>query len=142
MLRINYVNEFDQKRSYFRVIKHILKKAYKQLDIFDSMIVNVVLVNDATIREMNKQYRSIDIPTDVLSFENQDGLSEIGDIIISVDKAREQAKSYGHSFERELAFLSLHGFLHCLGYDHLVPEDEQEMNSLQDEIIDNSKYKR
>jgi len=106
------------------------------------MIINVILVDDAKIREMNKQYRNIDQETDVLSFENADGLSEIGDIFISIDKTLKQAENYKHSFKRELAFLSLHGFLHCLGYDHLTEDEEKEMFSLQDMIIDNTKFKR
>ncbi len=142
MLKINYINQYDKRISYKRTIRFILKKAYKYLNIFDYMIVNIILVDNAKIKEMNKEYREIDLDTDVLSFENADGLSEIGDIFISVDKAIQQAKTYKHSFERELAFLTLHGFLHCLGYDHLTIEEEKEMFSLQDLIIDNTKYKR
>ena len=90
---------------------------------------------------MNRDYRQIDKPTDVLSFAMQEiGEGEIdilgedlplvlGDIVISVEKAKEQAKSYDHSLERELCFLALHGFLHLIGYDHMTKEDEQQMFS-------------
>ena len=142
MLKINYINLYDKSNAYKSTIRYILKKAYKHLKIFDFMIINVILVDDVKIREMNKQYRNIDQETDVLSFENADGLSEIGDIFISIDKTLKQAENYKHSFKRELAFLSLHGFLHCLGYDHLTEDEEKEMFSLQDMIIDNTKFKR
>jgi probable rRNA maturation factor len=106
------------------------------------MIANIILVDNEKIKELNSQYRKIDNETDVLSFENDQGLAEIGDIFISIDKAKEQAKDYEHSFERELAFLSVHGFLHCLGYDHLNKNDEEVMFDLQKQILDNSKYRR
>lgn len=142
MLKINFVNQYDKRFVYKKTVRSILKKAYKHLKIFDFMIINVILVDDKKIREMNKQYRSIDAETDVLSFENADGRSEIGDVFISVDKIKQQALAYNHSFARELAFLTLHGFLHCLGYDHLTEAEEKEMFLLQDKIIDNTKFKR
>jgi probable rRNA maturation factor len=142
MLKINIINQYDSSKKYARIIKYILKIAEKKLDINDRLIVNVILVSDEEIREMNARYRNIDKTTDVLSFENQEGIGEIGDIFISLDKTKEQAETYGHDFARELAFLSVHGLLHCLGYDHLNELDEKEMFSIQDEILENSKYRR
>ena len=104
--------------------------------------VTVAIVDDAEIRRMNREYRGIDSPTDVLSFPAHEGfmlLSEpdafLGDIAISVDWARLQADEYGHSIERELAFLTIHGMLHLLGFDHILKEDEEEMIALQDQIL-------
>ena len=104
--------------------------------------VTVAIVDDAEIRRMNREYRGIDSPTDVLSFPAHEGfmlLSEpdafLGDIAIWVDRARLQADEYGHSIERELAFLTIHGMLHLLGFDHILKEDEEEMIALQDQIL-------
>lgn len=142
MLKINIFNQYDKKKSYNKTIKKILKTAYNFLNLTEKMIINVILVNNEEIKEMNKSYRSIDKETDVLSFENDDYSDEIGDIFISIDKTLEQAKAFEHSFERELAFLSTHGFLHCLGYDHLTDEDEIEMFSLQNDILEVAKFRR
>ena len=109
--------------------------------------VTVAIVDDAEIRRMNREYRGIDSPTDVLSFpalelaegqlpdEEDADVAFLGDIAISVDRARLQADEYGHSIERELAFLTIHGMLHLLGFDHILKEDEEEMIALQDQIL-------
>lgn len=114
--------------------------------------VVVTLVNDARIHELNRQYRGIDRPTDVLSFAmNESGDDEpdiffdeeeleevpnmLGDIIISVPKAEAQAAEYGHSLERELGFLVVHGFLHLLGYDHGTEAEEKAMFGRQEEVL-------
>lgn len=142
MLKINIFNQYDEIKDYKKVIKYILKKAYKTLKLKEKIIVNIILVDNEKIRELNKDFRNLDKPTDVLSFANDSYDSEIGDVFISLDKAKEQAVSYNHSFARELAFLVTHGFLHCLGYDHLTKEDEVEMFGLQDEILNNTIYRR
>ena len=142
MFKINYINQYDNEKSYKKTIKKALKTAYKFLQIKEKTIINIVLVNDQEIQELNKNYRNLDKPTDVLSFENDDYSPEIGDVFISIDKTKEQAQSYNHSFERELAFLTIHGFLHCLGYDHLNEEDELEMFSLQDKILEQAQFRR
>lgn len=115
--------------------------------------ISVTLVNDEQIKALNRQYRRIDEPTDVLSFpmyareewfdndkriipdDGSAGPPLWGDIIISVPTARAQADAYGHSFEREIGFLFIHGFLHLVGYDHDNEENEQEMFRLQEEIL-------
>ncbi len=142
MLKINIVNEFDENKKYDKTIKKILKSAYKHLGLREKTIINIVLVNNEKIKELNNTYRNIDNETDVLSFENTYDLYEIGDVFISIPKALSQAEEYKHSFLRELAFLSLHGFLHCLGYDHLNKEDETEMFKIQDEILEKNKFTR
>jgi probable rRNA maturation factor len=106
--------------------------------------VSVMYVNDETIHELNRTYRDVDRPTDVLSFAMQEGedsfpeideLPMLGDIIVSVEKAQEQAVAYGHAVKREMAFLLVHGFLHLIGYDHQDEEAEREMFGLQEEIL-------
>ncbi len=142
MPSINIVNRYGADRGYRKVIRGIIKAAVRHLQIRGKLVVSVILVANEEIREYNRTYRGIDAPTDVLSFPNNDSLEEVGDIFISLDKVAEQAETLGHRPARELAFLALHGFLHCLGYDHLNPEDEAEMTALQQQIIENTKYKK
>lgn len=96
--------------------------------------VSVSIVDNSEIKKLNKQFRNIDRPTDVLSFP-QDDKNVLGDIVISLEKAVEQADEFGHSIERELGFLTAHSMLHLLGYDHMTHEDEVEMFSRQEEIM-------
>ena len=103
--------------------------------------VSVTLTNNEYIHTLNKQYRGIDRPTDVLSFalneseepDVEDGpdVNVLGDLVISVERAKEQAADYGHSVKREVAFLTVHGMLHLLGYDHMEEEDRIEMEAEQ-----------
>ena len=109
----------------------------------ESRFLSVVLTTDENIHEYNREYRSVDGPTDVLSFpadEGDDLLAPpdgfLGDIMISIPRAREQAKALGHSTEREILFLTVHGVLHLLGYDHMRPEDEQIMLPVQRSIVE------
>lgn len=109
-----------------------------------------VLITDAEeIQRLNASYRHIDRVTDVLTFPAWEGDSilcppdgYLGDIAICLERAQEQAEEYGHSLERELAFLSVHGALHLLGYDHMQPDDEQKMLAMQDEILNELGYYR
>ncbi len=108
--------------------------------------VSVILADDEGIRELNREYRGRDVPTDVLSFSmvegeevvdvNEDGEAIIGDIIISMERAREQAEEYGHSMEREVAYLTVHGVLHLLGYDHMEENDKEIMRKREEEILE------
>lgn len=143
MLKINLVNEFDHSlKPYKKVIVKALKTAYQVVEYKQKAIINIILVNDERIHELNRQYRGFDKPTDVISFENDAVMDELGDVFISIDRTIAQAEEYGHSFERELAFLSVHGFLHCIGYDHLTEADESEMFALQNQILNKAKYTR
>lgn len=146
-----------------RKIKKILNNALNETTInFSGFSVNISLVNEEQILELNKTHRKIDKATDVLSFpflelnkgknfdykvlgkeiNPKDGLICLGDIIICKQIAKEQAKNFGHSIKRELCFLSLHGFLHLLGYDHLTVEEENEMNFIVEKILNNNKVRR
>lgn len=143
MLKINLINEYDNTlRLYRSTITKVMKTAYKLMAIQEKLIINVILVGDERMREINLLYRQIDKTTDVISFENDDSIDEMGDVFISIDKAKSQAIEYGHPFSRELGFLSAHGFLHCAGYDHLNQPDETEMFSLQETILTHCKLKR
>ena len=120
--------------------------------LLDYMKINatfsIIIVDNEEIHKINKEYRGIDRPTDVISFaleEDEDyEVKErlLGDIYISIDKVYEQAKEYDHSVKRELYFLVTHGFLHLLGYDHMKKEDEEIMFPLQEKILDNYGVKR
>ena len=105
---------------------------------------NIIFVDNSFIKELNKKYRNIDRETDVISFALEDEKEEdsfldnrmLGDIYISVDKAKSQAMEYGHSLKREISFLAVHGLLHLLGYDHMNKDDEEVMFGKQELILD------
>ena len=112
-------------------------------------VVNIIIVDNKKIREINKEYRKIDKETDVISFalEDDDTFIELpirvlGDIYISIDRVKSQAKDYGHSEKREICFLVVHGILHLLGYDHMNTSDEKVMFSKQDKILDELDIRR
>lgn len=129
-------------------IEDLLQFAANVEDVKEGAELAVTFVTNERIQEINREYRDKDQATDVISFAMEElGEGEIkilgdhipkhlGDIIISVQKATEQSEEYGHSFLRELGFLSVHGFLHLLGYDHLNEEDEKKMFTLQTKILD------
>ena len=159
-MKIYYTNVGFFKRHY---ITKVLEAALAHLSQpSEQLEVSVSFVGEDEIRELNKEYRNNDNVTDVLSFpavENPDRgvinveehaadlnpetwLLNLGDIIICLPRAKAQAKEYGHSLKREVAFLALHSLLHLLGYDHMIPEDEQQMTSLQKQILDKLNIKR
>ncbi|MFD1363021.1 rRNA maturation RNase YbeY [Lentibacillus salinarum] len=129
------------------LLQRLMMYAGKKEKVASEAEVSVTFVSNQEIKEINRNYRQQDRPTDVISFAMQEKVAGetdifgedlplvLGDIVISVDKAKEQAEEYGHSLERELSFLTVHGFLHLLGYDHMNPEDEAEMFSNQDLIL-------
>lgn len=127
-------------------IKHMKKNLKKCLKIekVKNARFNVILIDNKEIKEINAKYRNINKETDVISFALEDEKEEntflnkriLGDIYISVDKAKSQSKEYGHSLIRELSFLSVHGLLHLLGYDHIEKEDEKIMFEKQELILD------
>ena len=123
----------------------IMEAAERRLHLKKGHTVSVTFVRSRTIHVINRDYRGIDRPTDVITFaagdersgfETPEEMLDLGDIFINIDYARRQAKQYGHSYLRELCFLFTHGLLHCLGYDHMTPEEETEMFRLQDAILD------
>ncbi|HJV17582.1 MAG TPA: rRNA maturation RNase YbeY [Bacillales bacterium] len=148
-LNVDFIDETKNiTNEQINEIEKLLNFAAKKEDIEDGSEVSVTFVSNERIWEINREYRDKDAPTDVISFAMEElGEGEIkmigadmprvlGDIIISVERTREQAEEYGHSFMRELGFLAVHGFLHLLGYDHMTEDDEKEMFILQKEILD------
>ncbi len=149
--------EIDENEKYEKVIKKVLKECFKEENIQDSgLYITITLANPDYIRKINKQYRGIDKATDVLSFpmfekdeldrkiEEKDFLPEdvLGDIIISIPKVEEQAMEYGHSFERELSYMVVHGFYHLMGYDHIQAEDKKIMRPKEEKILSSLKIGR
>lgn len=134
-------NELDYEISETSDMKKVLEIAIKEEELND-VEFNVILVDNNYIHELNKNYRKIDRETDVITFalEDNEEVNEeehrlLGDIYISVDKAKSQALEYGHSFKREICFLAVHGFLHLLGYDHMNKHDEEIMFFKQELIL-------
>jgi probable rRNA maturation factor len=107
----------------------------------DEAEVSIVFVDNPRIQALNKQYRGVDSPTDVLSFSMQEGENIpgednlLGDVIISLETALHQAKEFGHSVEREIAYLAVHGVLHLLGYDHIDEADRKQMREKEESIM-------
>lgn len=134
-------NETQEEIKELEDVKKVLKLA---IEIEKAGVVNfnVIIVDNEYIHKLNKEYRGIDRPTDVISFALEDSedikyddFRLLGDIYISLDKAKEQAEEYGHSFKREICFLAVHGFLHLLGYDHMEKDEEKIMFGRQELIL-------
>lgn len=148
MNKIEIFNETKEELKELEQIRKLLDYAVEYEKIVN-VVFNVIIVDNETIHKLNKEYRKIDSPTDVITFALEDepdmvlpNVRLLGDIYISLDKARVQAAEYGHSFLRELAFLTVHGFLHLLGYDHMKKEDEKVMFTEQELILDGYGIKR
>ena len=148
--------EFD----YEALLEKVVEEALRTEECPYPCEVNITLTDNEGIRELNQEYRELDVPTDVLSFpmveyeipgdfSHLDSVAAknmyfnletsellLGDIVISVERAREQAEEYGHSLLRELSFLAVHGFYHLLGYDHMTKEDEKVMFAKQEEVLE------
>ncbi|MCP3741351.1 rRNA maturation RNase YbeY [Rossellomorea sp. BNER] len=134
--------------SDFELVENLLNFAAIKESVDQESELSVSFVSNARIQDINRDYRDKDQPTDVISFALEEmGEDEIeivgvnmprvlGDIVISVEKTKEQAEEYGHSFSRELGFLALHGFLHLLGYDHIEEKDEKQMFQRQKDILE------
>lgn len=133
----------DSIETYEEEYRKIIEETCRQLAIIEDIEISCILVNNQRIHEINKEYRHIDRPTDVISFALEDeepllleGIPRcLGDIFISVEKAKQQAEEYGHSMQREMCFLFTHGLLHLLGFDHMEEEDENIMLEKQNAIL-------
>lgn len=134
-------DEFIEKFDYFS------EKIVNFLGLKDNFFAEINIVNNEIIHEINRDYRGIDNPTDVISFAFNDRvegevqiinneINFLGEIFINHERAREQAKEIGQSFEREMCFLFVHGILHLLGYDHMTKEDEEVMFGIQKQIFE------
>ena len=148
MNNIEFTNETKENIEYLDELKKLIDFAIKYVKL-KNLEFGVIFVDNKKIHKLNKEYRNIDRPTDVITFRLADyeevkygDITVLGDIYISLDKAKEQSIEYGHSYLRELSFLLIHGFLHLLGYDHMNPEDEKEMFTLQEKILNEYGIKR
>ena len=149
MIEVNY-NAISELPNEEKLIKEVVSRVLKEEKVLPEVDVYITLTNNEEIHKINKEYRDVDRPTDVLSFpmyerdeiaglknDTDDEIEKIlGDIIVSIEKVREQAKEYGHSFERELAYLVTHGMLHLLGYDHMIEEEKTVMRKREEEILE------
>ncbi len=149
--------DIEENKEYEDVINKVLTKCFEEENLQNSKLyITVTLTNPENIKEINKEYRNIDRATDVLSFPmfEKDELEEkiknndfehedvLGDLVISIEKVREQAKEYGHSFERELSYMLVHGFYHLMGYDHIEEEDKKKMRPKEEKILNDLKILR
>ena len=143
---MNHIEIFVQVEEEIKELETVQKVLYSAMEKekLENTSFNVIIVDNNYIHELNKTYRKIDRETDVITFalEDEDTIvlpgedRILGDIYISIEKARSQAEEYGHSLLRELSFLAVHGFYHLLGYDHATPEEEKVMFTKQEEVLE------
>ena len=150
-----FENNTNEEINY-KLIEKVISEALRYEGVNDNTEVSVTIVDNEEIRKINNKFRNIDRATDVLSFpmfekaeldekiKNKDFLYEdvLGDVIISIDKVKEQAEEYGHSFERELSYMLVHGFYHLMGYDHIEEEDKKIMRPKEEKILNELKITR
>ena len=149
MFEIEYL-DIPNNTEYENTINKVVQECFKEEKLEKSkLIITITLTNNENIQKINKEYRNIDRATDVLSFPmfERNELAEkieknkfpcedvLGELIISIEKVEEQAKEYGHSFERELAYMTVHGFYHLMGYDHMEDNEKKEMREKEDVIL-------
>ena len=149
MYNIEYLSLEDNK-GYERIISNVLEKCFEVERLpKEKFLVSVTLTNSDNIRIINKEHRNIDKPTDVLSFpmfekneidkiikeQNFQYMDILGDMVISIEQVKTQAKDYGHSFERELSYMVVHSFYHLMGYDHIKEEDKEKMRKKEEFVL-------
>ncbi len=140
--KIEIFNQVGEEIPELETVEKVLYSAIEKEGL-EGINFNLIIVDNPYIHELNKNYRNIDRETDVITFALEDddtmvlpeNVRVLGDIYISIDKARAQAEEYGHSFLREICFLAVHGFYHLLGYDHQTPEEEKVMFGKQEEVL-------
>lgn len=139
-------NFFDEEK-ITKFTDYIVKDEYGKEYAEKEYYLSLTITTNDGIQEINNIYRGKNMPTDVISFaynetENVGPLNVLGDIIISIDRVKEQAEDYGHSVEREFYYVLCHGMLHLLGYDHIDEEDKKRMRKREEEILNVFKYTR
>ena len=150
LVAIHY-DEIEENEEYKDKVMEVIEKCFEEEKLKNlNLYISITLTTPSNIRKLNKEYRNIDKETDVLSFpmfekyeidkmvekqEKQPLEETIGDIVISVERVEEQAKEYGHSFERELSYMLVHGFYHLMGYDHIEEEDKKIMRPKEEKIL-------
>jgi len=156
MYQLEYL-DLENNKEYKDIVKKVVQQCFKEENLEDSKLyISIILTTPEHIHEINKQYRNVDKETDVLSFpmfekeelddmiKNQNFEHEdvLGDIIISIEKVKGQAEEYGHSFERELSYMIVHGFYHLMGYDHIKEEDKVIMRPKEENVLNKLGIKR
>ena len=142
----------EENTKYEEIIDIVYEACFKEENLYDrSIYISVIISNEKYIKEINSKYRNIDSVTDVLSFPmfEQDEIEEakkneeaLGDIIVCIPRVESQAKEYGHSFEREFAYMLVHGFYHLMGYDHMNEEEKKEMRAKEENILKKVGFER
>ena len=141
--------DIPEDLEYTKLINEVIEKAFYEEGLEDKNIyINIILTDPQNIRKTNKEFRNVDKETDVLSFpmfekeeiinlknKEDDILEVLGDIMISIERVKQQAVEYNHSFERELAYMLVHGFYHLMGYDHMVEEEKKQMREKEENIL-------
>ena len=147
-------DEIEENQLYIDVANKVFQKCFEIENLLDkNLYINIVFTSPNKIHEINKKYRDVDRETDVLSFpmfekeELENYVAKpwkdiLGDIIISIEQVKKQAEEYGHSFERELAYMMVHGFYHLMGEDHIEENDKKVMRQKEDKIMDGMKLTR
>lgn len=140
--------DFEISGEIMEAVEKACLETLKYEEFDEDCEISLSFVTNEEIHQINRQFRNVDAPTDVLSFPqltfeegeeadvNENGEIVLGDIIISVERAREQAEEYGHGLKREIAFLTVHSMLHLLGYDHMEKDEEEDMFRRQKEILE------
>lgn len=144
LVELSYL-DIEENEKYEEIVNKVFEVCFKEENLYDYEIyVSVILTNEENIQKTNKEYRKIDKPTDVLSFPmfEKDEIEEaklqrevLGDIIVCMPIVRKQAEEYGHSEEREFAYMLVHGFYHIMGYDHMVEEDKVMMRAKEENVL-------
>lgn len=147
----------EQKKEYEKIVKKVLTQCFKEEQLENTKLsITIILTTPENICKINKEYRNVDKATDVLSFPifEKDELSQklqendfmyedmLGDIMISMERVKEQAEEYEHSFEREFSYMLVHGFYHLMGYDHIQEEDKKMMRPKEEKILKDLKMDR
>lgn len=150
-ITISYDDNMTENKAVENIIEKVCAEVGRVYGLTSGEELSILLCSNEKIHELNREYRQIDRPTDVLSFalnegedyeDSEEESQLLGDLIISLERTAEQAEEYGHSFERELAYLTTHGCLHILGYDHMTDEDKAEMRKEEKFVLGNLGYVR
>ncbi len=151
MYTIEYL-DLEKNKKFEEIIKKVVSQCFKEENLENSKLnISITLTTPENIKKINKEYRNVDNETDVLSFPifEKDEIDDkilknnfeyediLGDIVISIKRVEEQAEEYGHSFERELSYMIVHGFYHLMGYDHIKDEDKLVMRAKEEKVLTN-----
>ena len=144
---IEKIDSFFDEKKIKDFVSYILKDEYKEKFDKNEYYLSLLITTNEEIQKINREYRQKDVPTDVISFaynetENFGPINMLGDIVISLERVKEQSNEYGHSDEREFYYVLCHGMLHLLGYDHIEESDKIIMRKREEEILNEFNYKR